>query len=105
MTTIYATDRYGKTRILKAEDGYSLMEILRDEGMGIEAVCGGQCACATCHCFIDIQWTERLAPAKDDELDLLSSCDYYDEATSRLTCQIPLSQALTGLKVTVAPAE
>ena len=105
MATITATDRYGKTRVLEAYDGTSLMEVLRDEGMGIEAICGGQCACATCHCFIDIRWVGDLEPAEDDEVDLLSSSDYYDKATSRLTCQIPVSEALTGIKVTVAPTE
>ena len=105
MATIHATDREGNTRALNAYDGATLMEVLRDEGMGVEAICGGQCACATCHCFIDSQWVEHLAPAGDDEIDLLSSCDYYNEATSRLACQIPVSEHLNGIKVTVALEE
>ena len=105
MATIHATDRDGNTRALSAYDGTTLKEVLRDESMGVEAICGGQCACATCHCYIDSEWYERLKPAEDDEIDLLSSCDYYNEAASRLACQILVSKELTGIQVTVAPGE
>ena len=54
MATIHVTDRDGHAHRLQAPAGSILMEVLRDEGMGIEAICGGQCACATCHCLIEL---------------------------------------------------
>ncbi len=105
MATIQVTDRQGHTHELTAYDGASLMEVLRDEGMGIEAICGGQCACATCHCHIDTAWFDRLTPPDDDETELLGSLENYDASSSRLTCQIRVSDELQGLVLAVAPEE
>lgn len=105
MATIQATDREGNTRELTAYEGSTLMEVLRDEGTGVEAICGGQCACATCHCFIDAAWIGRLSPAEGDELDLLQTSENYNPETSRLACQVPVTEELDGLQVTVAPEE
>ena len=105
MTTIHITDREGRQHTLQAQSGLSLMEVLRDGDMGIEAICGGQCACATCHCFIEADWFEKLDGAGEDELDLVSCLDSFDESRSRLTCQIQVTEALDGLGLTVAPDE
>ena len=105
MATIHATDRQGNTRALTAYDGTTLMEVLRDEGTGVEAICGGQCACATCHCFIDEAWIAKLTAPEDEELELLKFSDNYNAATSRLSCQIQLTEALDGLAVKVAPED
>lgn len=102
---LQVTGRDGAQQALKASIGKTLMEELRDQGMGVAAICGGQCACGTCHCFVDAAWQARL-PAKDeDEADLLESLLHYNPAASRLGCQIELTPALDGLEVTVAPEE
>ena len=59
MTNIYVKDRQGNTQELQAEAGLTLMEIIRDAGLDIEAACGGCCACATCHVYIDNDWKEN----------------------------------------------
>ncbi len=78
------------------------MEILRADGLPIEALCGGQGACATCHCYIDTEWQARLSPPTQDELDLLAILDTCNNA-SRLTCQLVFTDALDGLTLTIAP--
>ena len=105
MPTVHVTDRAGRAHSLEAAVGSVLMEVLRDQGMGIEAICGGQCACATCHCLIEPAWFETLGPPGEDELDLVSSLDHFDPARSRLTCQLEVTGAFDGLKLTVAPEE
>ena len=105
MPTIHVTDRDGHAHRLLAPAGSMLMEVLRDGGMGIEAICGGMCACATCHCLIDGEWFGTVGAPGEDELDLVSSLDAYDADRSRLTCQVQVSRALDGLSLTVAPEE
>ncbi len=105
MTTIIVTDRDQVEFSLKSGDSITLMEVLRDEGMGVEAVCGGQCACATCHCYIDHSWMDRMQGPGEDELELLSVLEQYDPTRSRLSCQIDLNAGLDGLRATVAPEE
>ena len=105
MAEIHVTDRDGNQHSLEAREGGVLMEVLRDEGMGIEAICGGQCACATCHCFIDPDWFERLGGRGEDEQELVSYLDCFDSTRSRLTCQVEVTEALDGLRLEVAPDE
>lgn len=105
MPTIHVTDRDGNAHRLQAPDGSILMEVLRDGGMGIDAICGGMCACATCHCLIEREWFGNVGAPANDELDLISSLDAYDAGRSRLTCQLQVSDALDGLSLTVAPEE
>ena len=105
MATIHVTDRDGEQYRLDAATGSILMEVLRDEGMGIEAICGGQCACATCHCLIEPAWFDTLGKPGEDELDLVSSLDCFEAGRSRLTCQIEVSDSFDGLTLTVAPEE
>lgn len=102
MSFIIATDRNGNRHEVEALIGRSVMELLRADGLPIEALCGGQGACATCHCYIDPAWQSKLAPATQDELDLLGILDTI-RASSRLTCQIPFSDSLDGLTLTIAP--
>lgn len=78
------------------------MELLRADGLPIEALCGGQGACATCHCYIAPAWQARLMPPTQDELDLLGILETQD-ASSRLTCQIMFETGLDGLELTIAP--
>ena len=102
MPTIHVTTRDGEQRIVEATSGRSLMENLRDGGIDdILALCGGNCSCATCHVHVAEDWLDRLSPMSADEDDLLDSSDDRD-STSRLSCQILVTDALDGLSVAVA---
>jgi len=105
MTSIKATDREGVEHELQAKPGSTLMEVLRDADLGIAALCGGMCACATCHVYIDGAWISRLGERQSDETALLEDLPAYQPAQSRLSCQIRLSSELDGLTLTVAPEE
>ena len=103
MPTINVTTRNGDTRAIEAKLGVSIMENLRDGGIDeILALCGGCLSCATCHVFVDDQWLGQLPPVSDDEDDLLDSSDAR-QPNSRLSCQLPLTEELDGIAVTVAP--
>jgi 2Fe-2S ferredoxin len=67
-------------------------------------LCGGACACATCHVYVDPQFADRLAKMHGDEDDLLESSSHR-QANSRLSCQIPLAAIIDGMQVTVAPED
>ena len=102
MAKITVISRTGEGREVEAEDGLSLMEVIRDNGFDeLLALCGGCCSCATCHVHIDPAFAEKLPKMGEDENDLLDSTDHRD-ATSRLSCQIPVSDELDGLIVTIA---
>lgn len=105
MTTLKVTDRDGHNHTLETYTGNSVMESLRDEGMGIEAICGGQCACATCHCLLDEASFAKLTPPDEDETELLESLDHYEAGRSRLTCQIIVSPEHEVLELTIGPEE
>jgi 2Fe-2S ferredoxin len=81
------------------------MEVIRDEGFDeLLALCGGCCSCATCHVYIDPAFAGALPAMSEDENDLLDSSDNRNE-TSRLSCQVPVTADLEGLKVTIAPED
>jgi len=102
MPSIIATDREGVEHRIEATVGWSVMEILREAGLPIEAACGGCCSCATCHVYVDPAWLAKLAPpAKDETMMLDEAFQVRDE--SRLSCQIPFTAELDGLRVTLAP--
>ncbi len=105
MPRLVVVTRKGETRQLDGKVGLSVMEVIRDEGVDeLLALCGGCCSCATCHVHVDPVDLGRLPPMSDDEDDLLDSSANRD-ATSRLSCQIPFSAALDGLRVTIAPVD
>ena len=90
--------------IADAADGLSLMEVAKAHGVpGIMADCGGACSCATCHVFVDPDWWDKVGPPDDIEFAMLDMVADVAQPTSRLSCQIRLSAALDGLRVTVAP--
>ena len=102
MPTLYVTTREGETLELNGQSGLSVMEIIRDGGVDeLLALCGGCCSCATCHVHVDAAFADKVAPMGEDENDLLDSSDDRDE-TSRLSCQIPFTDDLDGLRVTIA---
>lgn len=102
MANLIVVTRDGAEHTVQAQAGLSVMEIIRDAGFDeLLALCGGCCSCATCHIHVDDAWTGDLAKMSEDENDLLDSSSFRNE-TSRLSCQIPFSDALDGLRVTIA---
>ena len=99
---IIATDRKGETHTLEGRDGWSVMEILRDAGLPITAECGGACACATCHVYVEESWLDKIPPKSDAETDMLDMA-LAVELNSRLSCQITCKPELDGIQVTIAP--
>ena len=99
---IKVTDREGKKHELEGDTNSTLMEILRDAGLDIEAACGGCCACATCHVYINDQWLEKISPKDDDEESMLDQA-FDVRNSSRLSCQINLSEDLDGIELELAP--
>ena len=99
MTKIVFVDHAGKSRQVEADDGSTVMETaLRNSIPGIEAECGGACACATCHVYVDEAWFEKLGKPEQMEEDMLDFA-FDVRPTSRLSCQIKVSPALDGLTV------
>lgn len=105
MAVINVTNRAGQTQAIPGKVGNTLMEILRDADMDVEAICGGCCSCATCHVFIDDAWTGKIPARTADETELVEQTNSYKAANSRLSCQVKFTEALDGIAVTVAPAE
>ena len=102
MPKLIVVTREGEERELAGEAGLSVMEVIRDAGIDeILALCGGCCSCATCHVNVDPDFAAKLPKMSEDENDLLDSSADRD-ATSRLSCQIELTDALDGLKVRIA---
>ncbi len=99
---IHVTDRAGKTHALDAVPGWRVMEIIREHGLPIKAECGGACACATCHVYVDATWLTRLHDKTHEELDMLDEA-FEVEENSRLSCQIIMDEHLDGICVTLAP--
>ena len=99
---IYVKDRDGNTQELKSDNGLTLMEIIRDAGLDIEAAWGGGCACATCHVYIDKEWISKLSKIDIDEESMLDQA-FHVTNESRLGCQIEYSDDLNGIKLTLAP--
>jgi 2Fe-2S ferredoxin len=105
MAKISITTREGSERIVEGRVGWSVMENIRDNGFDeLLALCGGCCSCATCHVHVDEEWLAALPPMGPDEDDLLDSSDER-RPNSRLSCQIPFSEALDGLRVRIAPED
>lgn len=103
MASMIVTQRDGSALTVAATDGQSVMEIIRDAGIDeLLAMCGGCCSCATCHVHVDPAWLDRLPAKSTSEDELLQSSDFCN-ATSRLSCQIPFTDSLDGLAVTIAP--
>jgi len=105
MIEVRATDRDGAEHVLEAERGRPLMEVLRDANVGVEGTCGGACACGTCHVYLAAAWAERLSPPSEDEFAMLEAISNLVEVRplSRLSCQIPMSEELSGITVTIGP--
>ena len=90
----------GTEHSVEVAPGLTVMEGARDNGIkGIEADCGGACACSTCHVYVDAAWVEKLPPRDAMEEDMLDFAWQPDSLRSRLTCQIKVTAAMDGLVV------
>jgi 2Fe-2S ferredoxin len=99
---IFVVDREGTEHALEAREGSSIMEVIRDAGLPVEAICGGQCICTTCHVYVADEWKNKLSEMQDMERVLVEDSGSHQEG-SRLSCQIDYSDELNGLRVTLAP--
>lgn len=98
--TWIATD--GSRRTVEAESGASLMAVaVRHDIAGIEAQCGGALCCATCHIYVDPGWRSRLPAPTEDERHTLDFVAAEQRSTSRLSCQIVVTETLNGLVVAI----
>ncbi len=90
----------GGDTTLTSVSGESMMQLARAAGLPVLGECNGSLACATCHVVVDPVWMDRLPPISDDEEAMLDTV--FDlTPTSRLSCQIPLTDALDGLRVSL----
>ena len=105
MPKLVVVNRDGEESSIEVGEGLTVMEAIRDNGFDeLLALCGGCCSCATCHVHVDPASAAKLPEMSEDEDDLLESSDHRAE-NSRLGCQIPFTQDLDGLKVTIAPED
>jgi len=100
MTKITYIEFSGTEHVIDVANGMTVMEGARDNNVpGIEADCGGACACSTCHVYLDAAWVDKV-PAKDAmEEDMLDFAWEPKPETSRLSCQMKVTDALDGLIV------
>jgi 2Fe-2S ferredoxin len=96
-------ERDGNRKEVDVPAGYSLLEIAHKFGVDIEGACEGSLACSTCHVIVDPTWYTKLEKPTEDEEDMLDLA-YGLTRTSRLGCQIVLTDKLDGLEVKLPPA-
>lgn len=105
MPEVSVTGRNGETTRLEVPTGMSLMQVLCEAGFGeILALCGGVCSCGTCHVYIDGGPQAGLDAMSADE-DALLDASLHRRETSRLSCQLIVSDAFAGMRLTVAPED
>ena len=103
--TVHVIDQDGNTHNLATAPGTSLMEVIREAGLPIPAICGGSCICSTCQVYVDTDWFVRLPEAEYEERIVLEEEAYILRDTSRLSCQIQVTADLDGIKVTLPPTD
>ena len=86
-----------KTHTIDVQKGLTVMEgAVQNDIPGIDADCGGGCACATCMIFVDIEWKEKINPMSEEEESMIDFHEYKNE-NSRLSCQIPVTAEMDGM--------
>jgi len=99
MAKITYIEHNGKTHTVDVPNGLSVMEgAVQNNILGIDADCGGSCACATCHVYVDEKWFNKLSKKESAEEDMLDMA-YEPNKFSRLTCQLTVTDELDGLVV------
>jgi 2Fe-2S ferredoxin len=97
---VICTDAAGERTMLEMHPGWSVMQMAMNQSVaGIEAICGGMLACATCHCYVDAQWIARLPPPSAEELQMLENVAAERRPGSRLSCQLIVDESLDGLPI------
>ena len=82
---------------MQIENGCTVMQgATANQVPGIKAECGGSCSCSTCHCYVDVAWVDKLPPMQDEEAGLIEFA-WEPKPTSRLTCQLVVTDELNGL--------
>ena len=104
MTTLHLTLPDGQERSVPAEDGLTIMEVLRPLDVGILGTCDGSAICASCHVQMDAAWLDRLTPPSEDELETLDNSVPQATSRSRLGCQIRVGPNLDGLRLAIPAA-
>ena len=105
MAKITYVELSGKEHVLEVEPGYSVMQgAINNNVRGIIAECGGACSCATCHVYIDEAWADKVEPKGEMEEAMLEAV-MDEQPTSRLSCQIKVTEALDGLVVRMPPKQ
>lgn len=99
---INVIDHKGVTHALNATAGMKALEAMQDANLPVLAQCGGSCACATCHVYVDGAWVAKLPQPSEDENAMLDGAFDVTNA-SRLACQIELTDDMDGLTITMAP--
>ncbi|HUN91372.1 MAG TPA: 2Fe-2S iron-sulfur cluster-binding protein [Burkholderiaceae bacterium] len=106
MATIHYIEPGGRTVAIDVPEGWSLMQGATANGVdGILGECGGSCACATCHCYVDEAQLSRLDPPADTELAMLENVAAPRRPNSRLACQLKSSARLAGLVLQLPPTQ
>ncbi len=101
LTTVQVTfvSPLGEERVVAASVGRSVMQAAVDHEVGgMRAECGGQCSCATCHCYVPEPWLSRLPPKMAGESDLIDFV-WEPRPNSRLSCQLQVTADLEGLVI------
>ena len=102
MVKVVCIEPSGTKKELDVGEGWTLMQAATAGGVsGIEAECGGSCACATCHVWVDDAFIAKLPPPDDGEADMLSNVAAERKPGSRLSCQLKMTAALEGLVVRI----
>ena len=105
MPKVIFIESNGTRHEVEVESGYSVMEAaINNDIDGIVAECGGACACATCHSYVDEAWLDRMPPMDDMEDSMLDAA-FERKDNSRLTCQIEVKDEFDGLVIHVADNE
>ena len=105
MAKITYIEHNGTEHVVDAKTGQSVMEgAIKHNIPGIDADCGGACACATCHVYVDAAWLDKVGTASAMEESMLDFAEGV-EPNSRLSCQIKVTDALDGLKVTTPESQ
>jgi len=103
MPKITYVERNGNRKVVEAKPGLSLLEVAKQNDVDLEGACEGSLACSTCHLIVDSEWYDALPEAKEDEEDMLDLA-FGLTKTSRLGCQIIVSDEMDGLVVSLPPA-
>ena len=99
MTKITYIEHDGTAHVIDVKNGLSVMEgAVKNNVPGIDADCGGACACATCHVYVDEEWRRRTGSASEMEISMLDFAENV-QPHSRLSCQIKVADDLAGLTV------